>query len=574
MKIRDDRVITLLRQSEALLDTIPNFTSELTVGSYLRRNAFPDLSFDALQANTARAKLLLRQIDALGEEPALASFDLLALDMLRYLLLANLYPQFSPTDEAFYDLDFDVLPYTFPLSFVWSDLSGYPFDTQENALKHAELVSDYPRFTAQFLEKLERQSDKGIYLYAAAIDSAIATLRAFAVPADQHPLSMRDREGAASEAQLRFEDDCFEQGRRNLLACAEYLARPEYRAKAPDSVGLYTYPGGEAYYRYLIRHHLNDDPSPEYVHELGKELLAEAIDRQAAIRRRAGMIGSHAEFVDSLRNDPRFFPPDGETALRILRSYADRFTASLPSLIDKKILTPCTVEMLPSSLESGMTFGHYSSPKKPGGKGIYYFNCADIREKCNLYGAALMAHELNPGHHLQLSAVFEDPDMEPLFKRSACTCYGEGWAEYAAALVGEQGLYSDEYDEYGRLEMEKFTCARLIADTGLNAFGWSLKKAAAFMTENSFVNHAQARSEVLRYATNIPAQCLPYRYGSLKLMNIRDRCRAALKDQFDLRRFNSAILGVGAVPMDALDRYLIREANATLSGLPSCLSSR
>ena len=42
-----------------------------------------------------------------------------------------------------------------------------------------------------------------------------------------------------------------------------------YRARAPASVGLSQYPGGRAYYQFLIRRHTSLSLTPEQIHEIG-----------------------------------------------------------------------------------------------------------------------------------------------------------------------------------------------------------------------------------------------------------------------------------------------------------------
>ena len=560
----DPHVKELSERIAVFLDSIPSFANGMTDDGYKSDNRFPDLSLETLRKNEKTAAGFYEEVKALHDLPCLGSMDMLILDTAEYMLEYYVCPSFSPYGSEHYYLGFDVLPYTFPLNFAWTELERLPFDTPENAQKHTEMASDYPRFTAQFLQKLKAQADRGIYLSSFAIDSAVATLRSFAADAEEHPMSMRGRGGAATEEQLDAEDRFYELGKKNLLAAADYLNSSEYRAAAPKTAGLSSYPGGDEYYRYLIRYHLNYDCDPEELHGLGLELLASSIVKQDRIRSELGFQGSHQELVESLRDDPRFFAPDCNAMEQLLNGFIRRYTAALPKYFEHTVSAPCTAKRLPEQMEEGMTFGYYSPPTENLREGTYYFNGKDIRNKCNLNAASLMAHELIPGHHFLLSWILENADMDPLLKKCICNSTNEGWAEYASVFAGEIGLYEDLYDEYGRLEMEKFTCSRLVVDTGLNAMGWDLDKAADFMVKNSFVNRAQAESEVIRYASNIPAQCLPYRYGSLKMLEIRDRCQASLGKEYDPKWFHSLVLNAGMVPMDALERYVDREISAVL----------
>ncbi|MEL7040905.1 MAG: DUF885 family protein [Pseudomonadota bacterium] len=60
---------------------------------------------------------------------------------------------------------------------------------------------------------------------------------------------------------------------------------------------------------------------------------------------------------------------------------------------------------------------------------------------------------------------------------------------------------------------------------------------------------------------------IAYKVGELKLLDLRARAKAHLGEAFDIRDFHDAVLGAGAMPLDALDRRIeawiaAREADA------------
>ena len=55
---------------------------------------------------------------------------------------------------------------------------------------------------------------------------------------------------------------------------------------------------------------------------------------------------------------------------------------------------------------------------------------------------------------------------------------------------------------------------------------------------------------------SVPGQADAYMIGKRKIEELRARAETALGDKFDVRRFHDAVLGQGAVPLDALDAQI------------------
>jgi uncharacterized protein (DUF885 family) len=56
----------------------------------------------------------------------------------------------------------------------------------------------------------------------------------------------------------------------------------------------------------------------------------------------------------------------------------------------------------------------------------------------------------------------------------------------------------------------------------------------------------------------IPGQALAYKIGQLKLSDLRARAERALGPRFDVRKFHTAVLEDGALPLDVLDAKIER----------------
>jgi len=44
--------------------------------------------------------------------------------------------------------------------------------------------------------------------------------------------------------------------------------------------------------------------------------------------------------------------------------------------------------------------------------------------------------------------------------------------------------------------------------------------------------------------------------GELKILELREKARTALKDRFSVKDFHSAVLAAGTVPLDVLEREI------------------
>ena len=174
-----------------------------------------------------------------------------------------------------------------------------------------------------------------------------------------------------------------------------------------------------------------------------------------------------------------------------------------------------------------------------------------------LNAAALIYHELVPGHHFQLNLQRENESLPEFRRHGGHTAFTEGWGEYASELALEMGLYSDPWDEYGRLGMDMFLSTRLVVDTGMNLLGWPRQKAIDYMLAHTVLSREGATSEVDRYIIN-PGQATAYMTGRLEIIRLRGEAERRLGERFDVRAFHDQVLGSGRVPLPYLRAELER----------------
>ncbi|CAM5787106.1 DUF885 domain-containing protein [Rhizobacter fulvus] len=329
----------------------------------------------------------------------------------------------------------------------------------------------------------------------------------------------------------------------------------EYLPHTRENGAMSTRPSGAAAYDYLVRQHTTTDLGAAQVHEIGLREVARLRGEMEAQMRAAGFAGSFAEFVHFLNTDPRFFYTDPEALLAGYRDIAKRVDPELPKLFAELPRTPYGVRAIPAHEGIGKSENYSGPPRDGSGAGWFNANVVAIAQRPIWNMETLFAHEAVPGHHLQTARARELTDL-PRFRRGGgYTAYGEGWALYAETLGPELGLYKTPYTRFGHLQWQSLRAARLVVDTGIHAFGWQRTQAIEWMTERTGMAREFIEPQVDRYYV-WPGQALSYMIGQLKIIELRDRARAALGARFDIRRFHMAVLDNGAMPLGALEQQI------------------
>jgi uncharacterized protein (DUF885 family) len=516
----------------------------------------PDVTYQHAAASAMEARKMLERLNAVKPSEITHDEDI-TVEELRWEMNRII------SDEKYFWLKQTqvVTPYRSPIPEANRVLATWKFKSANDVDGYLSLLAKYPVFVQSIRGVLETQLGKGIVLPKAEVAQVDGFLSAYIKPADKSVFYVgRERLTAlAPEAADRVQASVARMIGASVNPALNDLltfVRGPYLAKAPDAVGESQYPDGKEYYRYLVRYYTTMDVTPEEVHQKGLEEVARINQRMAEARKSLGFTGTKAEFQEALKKDPRFFAKTPDEVQERLMAFVHLMEPKIDSNFRIKPKAPYGVKRLDPALEAGQTFGHYETPSAMDPKGYYFFNGSDLEHRSWANGEGLMYHELIPGHHFQLSLMLEN-DKLPQFRRNAF--YGansEGWGEYASMLGEEMGLYQDPYNRYGRYAMEMFLTVRLVVDTGMNYFGWSRERATEYMRENILESDGQIATETLRYSTDMPGQALGYKMGAIKIKELREKARAALGDQFDIRDYHDWFLTAGSMPMTVLEKHV------------------
>jgi uncharacterized protein (DUF885 family) len=328
-----------------------------------------------------------------------------------------------------------------------------------------------------------------------------------------------------------------------------------YLPAATETIGLSALPDGEAIYAAEILGFTTLPLDPREVHELGLRDLQEIQEQR---RRSAGILGfgspeaAEAELAAGrLAGSPDELVRLAEAQVAKGWEASSGYFGHLPS-------GNCEVRPVEAFRERDMPFAFYNPPSQDGTRrGVYYVNTYDLPHKPLHHLATTTYHEANPGHHLQ-TAIEQEMGERPALRRFGGTLAGaafcEGWGLYSERLADEMGLFEDEAERLGMLDMQGMRAARLVVDTGIHALGWDRERSIAVL-EDVGVPRVDAQIETDRYIT-MPGQALSYKIGQFEIERWRADAQRAAGGAFSLSDFHDRLLSLGSLPLPALRREL------------------
>ncbi len=514
---------------------------------------WPDESFEAVAAHNQANAAFLARLEAI-DPGALDERQQVSHAVLDYLLRSavTLAP-FEPERIGFTN---DSGFFSFPGALALS--------TRPRSVAEAEAwirrITGIPTYFAQNTTWLRRGLETGVVQPHYIVPGVVAQIEALANMAAEDSLlyaplkSLPAQLPEAERTRLQAEGLAAIDG----LALPAYQAlldffRDEYLAAPRETVGIYDVPGGRDYYRALVRYHTTRDMTPEQVHEVGRAEVGRIRAEMEKVIAQTGFEGSFAEFLEFMRTDPQFYAQSEEELLKHAAWLAKRADDQMPRFFKNLPRLPYGVRPVPASMAPNYTTGRYWPGNLEGGvAGGYMVNTYALDQRPLYELPALTVHEAVPGHHHQF-AVSQELEGVPEFRRqSYITAYGEGWGLYTEYLAIDMGLYDTPYDHFGRLTFEMWRACRLVVDTGIHWYGWSVEQAEACLLENSALAPHNVRTEIARYVS-WPGQALAYKTGELLIRRLRSEAEVALGADFDLRAFHDHLLGEGGMPLSALE---------------------
>jgi len=215
---------------------------------------------------------------------------------------------------------------------------------------------------------------------------------------------------------------------------------------------------------------------------------------------------------------------------------------------------------------------HGAPPLDPNAEAQYWVTPIDpktpedkaeskLREYNNWVLKWLTIHEALPGHYVQAEHANE---IQPVTRRLVRSLYGngayvEGWAEYIAQVMMQQGFADD--DPRYRLSYLKVwlrAVGNTILDVRMQTMNMTDDEAMSFMMNDAFQTRAEAEGKLQR-AKLSSTQLPTYFVGTSEWWRLRRAYEAAKGKDFTLADFHDRALDQGALPVPWLGNILLQK---------------
>ncbi len=286
-----------------------------------------------------------------------------------------------------------------------------------------------------------------------------------------------------------------------------------------------------------------DEPAPEDGLERIARLIDHLSDRHVALE----------DFVDEIRRQI----PELEAFVRE------------HDLLDQDPDKPLVVRETPDYMRGTGAIASVSAPGpfNPGAETFYNVTPLDhfgpelaasyLREYNHWILQILNIHEAIPGHYTQLLHANRSPSLvKSLFGNGAMI---EGWAVYAERMMLEEGW--GDYEPELWLMHGKWLLRvvfNTILDYAVHVKGMERDEAILLMREEAFQEESEA-TQKWRRITLSQVQLTSYFAGYAEIYDLRERLKAELGEDFDLKDFHNEFLSYGSAPVSTIAELMTED---------------
>ncbi|MBB4153376.1 uncharacterized protein (DUF885 family) [Sphingomonas jinjuensis] len=298
-------------------------------------------------------------------------------------------------------------------------------------------------------------------------------------------------------------------------------------------------------YALLLQRRLGDAATPDRAIERLDRALATLSARALPLFKKIGhTVGTIGDRYAALfAETDQYFATADQAIAAMLRTLADLRidTQALLPAVPPYCLDVSVRQLSAEEIAAGKQ--GYREPPAPGHPGAYIVDLKDLTRRPAWSLPSVVAHELLPGHMVQLGIESAAPP-HPL-RITYAAAFVEGWATYAETLVASR--FTDPRVALGHLHWLIFRAARARIDLGLHHQHWSQDEARARQIEWQgapvyFASFDTELTRTLREPASRAAEALAW-------LALADR---APRDPARRRRWHAAVLANGRKRLEQL----------------------
>ncbi len=501
----------------------------------------------------------LGKVEKIGSD-GLQGQDLLSYEMFvrdaRASLAAEQYPSWMLPISQYYNLGSI-------MAILGAGAGAQPFNTVLDYDRWSRRSLGIPALFDQAIANMRQGMAAGVVQPRDLMEKVLPQLDAVIKPTAEESIfwtpvrTMPDSIGAEDKARISAE----------YKRMIEYRIMPAYRAlrgfiateylpATRATAGMGALPDGQAWYASTLRQATATTQEPARLHAWGEQRVQALHAQISTVMKEQRVRGTEVKLLRSMRSDRQFQYNDASALLGRYRQLQQQVSTRLPTVLHTVPTTPLDIQ--PVEAERALTAAPVSYQPGAGNRApVLYVNTSNLPTRRRWSAPMLYLHEAVPGHHVQLG-LQQQLEKLPRFRRlGGDMAFVEGWGLYAESLGDMLGVYADPIDHIGYLHAALTRAARVVADTGLHAQGWSKQQAVAYLEKEAAMTGDDANAEVERMMAQ-PGQALSNVLGEAKIIELRDRVRQAQGASFDLRAFHAELLKDGSMPLDILERRMDR----------------
>lgn len=437
-------------------------------------------------------------------------------------------------------------------------LAEYTFRREQDVQDYIKLLSSVDTYFQSILAFEQLKSRYGTFMSDTTLTRIAEQCSAFIAQPEENYLDeifqekLQTLPGISPKKQEAYKKLHTQTLQKQVLPAYQSLIDGLYLLKGTgkNSGGLAGLEGGKAYYEYLLK---SSCGLYESVEEIQTRLLGQLQTDMEECRQ---ILQKKPELIYRVtEKQPAFSVQENSSPEAILKTLHNKLQKDFPAPPE----TSYEVKYVHKDLEAYLSPAFYLTPPID----TLTPNDIYINKYARLNGIQLfttLAHEGFPGHLYQTItfASTQPPKIRHLLNM---TGYVEGWATYIETYAYE---YADQDPDLSRLQWLNRSlnlCILSLLDTGIHYDGWSQEKSAEFLSGFGITDTA-VQQELYQVIVEDPANYPKYYMGCLHFLDLKEKYKEKMGEQFDIREFHQKILEIGPCQFPILEKYVLNSSPA------------